>query len=153
MINLFLKYQDGDKKVNQGDFDQMLNQMGIMDDVQNDKSGLTKEDAFKFIDAYIKADQGERIDIDQEKKDKVLEYLNQLEQGEKDTEQIFNQVVTDDQVNEFVKQAQAEIAKLQSAGFGISYKDFRKEAKKKKPNVTDAEIQKAYKELMKQLSF
>ena len=153
MINFFLKYQEGDKKVNQGDFDKILNQMGMMDDIQNDNSGLTKEDAFKFVNAYIKADQGEKIDIDQGKKDKVIEYLNQLEQGKKDTEQIFNQVVTEDQVTEFVKKAQAEIAKFQSAGFGISYEEFKKEAKKKKPTASDAEIQKAYKDLMKQLSF
>ena len=151
MINFLMKYQDSEGSVNQNDFDKMLNQMGIMEEVQNDNSGLTKEDAFKFVNAYIKADQGERIDIDQDKKEKVMNYLNQLEQGKKDAEQVFNQVVTEDQVNEFVKQAQAEIAKFQSVGFGISYEEFKKEAKNKKPDATDAEIQKAYKELMKQL--
>jgi len=149
MVNFLLKYDKGSPT--QADFDEMLNQMGIMDEIQNDNSGLTKEDAFKFINAYIKADQGEEVKIDQDKKDKVLEYLNQLEQGKKDAEQIFNQVITEDKVNEFLKQAQAEVSKLQTSGFIMSYDDFKKEVKKKKPDATDAEIQKAYKELRKQL--
>jgi len=149
MINFFMKYQDGDKKINQDDFDQMLNQMGIMEVILNDKSGLTKEDAFKFVDAYIKTDQGEKIEINQQKKDQVINYLNAIENGRQNTQAVFDQVITEKKVNYFVKQAQEEMEKLQTVGFGISYDDFKKEAKKKKPNATDAEIQTAYKDLMK----
>jgi predicted transcriptional regulator len=151
MMKFLLKYDNGKSKPTQSDFDQMLNQMGIMDEVQNDNSGLTKEDAFKFVDAYIRADQGEKIDIGQDKKDKVLEYLNQIEQGKKEAEQIFNQVITQDKVNQMINEATKELKAMQAAGFGISYDDFKKEALKKKPEATDAEIQKAYKDLMKQL--
>lgn len=149
MINFFMKYQDGDKKINQDDFDQMLNQMGIMEVIQNDKSGLTKEDAFKFVDAYIKTDQGEKIEINQQKKDQVINYLNEIENGRQNAQAVFDQVITEKKVNDFVRQAQEEMEKLQTVGFGISYDDFKKEAKKKKPNATDAEIQTAYKDLMK----
>jgi len=154
MINFFMKYQDGSGKADQGDFDKMLNQMGIMEEIQNDKSGLTKEDAFKFVDAYIQADmnnQGAQFDIDQNTKNKITEFLTQLENGEQNAQAVFDQVITEEKVNDFVRQAQAEIEKLQTSGFGISYDDFKKEAKKKKPNASDAEIQKAYKDLMKQL--
>jgi len=154
MINFFMKYKDGAGKANQGDFDKMLQQMGIMEEIQNDKSGLTKEDAFKFVDAYIQADMGEQgaqFDIDQNTKNKITEFLTQLENGEQNAQSVFDQVITEEKVNDFVRQAQAEIEKLQTSGFGISYDDFKREAKKKKPNVTDAEIQKAYKDLMKQL--
>lgn len=149
MINFFMKYQDGDKKINQDDFDQMLNQMGIMEVILNDKSGLTKEDAFKFIDAYIKTDQGEKIEINQQKKDQVINYLNEIENGRQNAQAVFDQVITEKKVNDFVRQAQEEMEKLQTVGFGISYDDFKKEVKKKKPNATDAEIQTAYKDLMK----
>lgn len=149
MINFFMKYQDGDKKINQDDFDQMLNQMGIMEVILNDKSGLTKEDAFKFVDAYIKTDQGEKIEINQQKKDQVIHYLNEIENGRQNAQAVFDQVITEKKVNDFVRQAQEEMEKLQTVGFGISYDDFKKEAKKKKPNATDAEIQTAYKDLMK----
>lgn len=149
MINFFMKYQDGDKKINQDDFDQMLNQMGIMEVILNDKSGLTKEDAFKFVDAYIKTDQGEKIEINQQKKDQVINYLNEIENGRQNAQAVFDQVITEKKVNDFVRQAQEEMEKLQTVGFGISYDDFKKEAKKKKPNATDAEIQTAYKDLMK----
>lgn len=149
MINFFMKYQDGDKKINQDDFDQMLNQMGIMEFILNDKSGLTKEDAFKFVDAYIKTDQGEKIEINQQKKDQVIHYLNEIENGRQNAQAVFDQVITEKKVNDFVRQAQEEMEKLQTVGFGISYDDFKKEAKKKKPNATDAEIQTAYKDLMK----
>lgn len=149
MINFFMKYQDGDKKINQDDFDQMLNQMGIMEVILNDKSGLTKEDAFKFVDAYIKTDQGEKIEINQQKKDQVINYLNEIENGRQNAQAVFDQVITEKKVNDFVRQAQEEMEKLQTVGFGISYDDFKKEVKKKKPNATDAEIQTAYKDLMK----
>lgn len=149
LINFFMKYQDGDKKINQDDFDQMLNQMGIMEVILNDKSGLTKEDAFKFIDAYIKTDQGEKIEINQQKKDQVINYLNEIENGRQNAQAVFDQVITEKKVNDFVRQAQEEMEKLQTVGFGISYDDFKKEVKKKKPNATDAEIQTAYKDLMK----
>lgn len=149
LINFFMKYQDGDKKINQDDFDQMLNQMGIMEVILNDKSGLTKEDAFKFVDAYIKTDQGEKIEINQQKKDQVINYLNEIENGRQNAQAVFDQVITEKKVNDFVRQAQEEMEKLQTVGFGISYDDFKKEVKKKKPNATDAEIQTAYKDLMK----
>ena len=155
MINFFMKYQDARKDVKQDDFDKMLNQMGIMEEIQNDRSGLTKEDAFKFVDAYIQADmnkQGPQFDIDQNTKNKITEFLTQLENGEQNAQAVFDQVITEEKINDFVRQAQEEIEKLQTSGFGISYDDFKKEAKKKKPNATDVEIQKAYKDLMKQLS-
>ena len=149
MLNFLLKYEKGSPT--QTDFDRMLHEMGIMDAIQNDNSGLTKEDAFKVIDAYIRADQGEQVEIDQYKKDKVLEYLNQLEQGKKDAEQLFNQVITDEKVNEFINRAQAAVSGFKSSDFIMSYDEFKKDVKKRNPDATEAEIQKAYKKLVKQL--
>ena len=152
-MNFLLKYENGN--ATQADFDQMLNQMGIMDEVQNDNSGLTKEDAFKIIDTYIKADQGKEvnIDIDQDKKEKILEYLNQLEQGKKDALQIFDQLVSSGELNRVANEAMKEIQKVQMAGLQISYDDFRKDVLKHNPNASEADIKKAYQKLKKQLGF
>ena len=153
MMNFLLKYENGNPT--QADFDKMLNQMGIMDEVQNDNSGLTKEDAFKIIDTYIKADQGKEvnIDIDQDKKEKILEYLNQLEQGKKDALQIFDQLVSSGELNRVANEAMKEIQKVQMAGLQISYDDFRKDVFKHNPNASEADIKKAYQKLKKQLGF
>ncbi|RUA12723.1 MAG: hypothetical protein DSY82_00490 [Flavobacteriia bacterium] len=153
MMNFLLKYENGNPT--QADFDQMLNQMGIMDEVQNDNSGLTKEDAFKIIDTYIKADQGKEvnIDIDQDKKEKILEYLNQLEQGKKDAAQIFGQFVNSGELNRVAGEVIKEIQKVQMMRLHISYDDFRKDVLKNNPNASETDIKKAYEKLKKQLRF
>lgn len=118
MINLFLKYQGGDKKVNQGDFDQMLNQMGIMDDVQNDKSGLTKEDAFNFINAYINADQGNKINVDAETQGDVISFLTEIEKGKQNASKIFENMIADGNIDMMRANASIELHKE-----GIRYED------------------------------
>lgn len=152
MIEFFLKYDDKDslKTPDQVDFDKMLNEMGIMDEVQSDKRGLTKEDAFRFVDAYINADQGNKIEINHEKKEEVINYLLELEKGKQDAENIFNQATSEEALSEAFKNAEAEVLKFQSAGIGISYDDFRKAAKTRMPDASEEEIKEAYRDLLKQ---
>jgi len=146
MIEFFLKYDDKDslKSPDQVDFDKMLNEMGIMDEVQSDNSGHTKEDAFRFIDAYIKADQGNKIEIDHEIKEDVIEYLIELENGKQDAENIFNQATSEEALSEAFKNAEAEVMEFQSAGIGISYDDFSKAAKAQMPDASEEEIKEAH---------
>ncbi len=112
MMNFLMKYDKENKKdPNQGDFDKMLNQMGIMEEVQNDDSGLTKEDAFNVINAYIKADQGEKIEIDQQKKDEAVNYLGELKKGKQDASKIFEDMIADDNINLMMEKASKELYK------------------------------------------
>ncbi|WP_461632011.1 hypothetical protein [Labilibaculum euxinus] len=148
MIDFFLKYDEKDslKAPNQSDFDQMLNQMGIMDEVKNDQSGLTKEDAFQFINAYINADKS--IGKEGEKPDKPVQE-SQLDQELKKAEKQFDEAKPE--LEGMLKEAEKEFEKLQNQSNFMSYEDFRKRAKQRKPDLSESEIRDAYNEVMKVL--
>ncbi|WP_096428530.1 hypothetical protein [Labilibaculum antarcticum] len=148
MIDFFLKYDEKDslKDPNQVDFDQMLNEMGVMDEVKNDKSGLTKEDAFQFINAYINADNA----IGQEGgKPNKPEQESQLDKELKKAEKQFDEAKPE--LERMLKEAEKEFGKLHNESNFMSYEDFRKQAKAKKPDASESEIQDAYNEIMKVL--
>lgn len=148
MIDFFLKYDEKDsaKAPSQSDFDELLNQMGIMDEVQNDKSGLTKEDAFQFINAYINADKNIG-------KEKVIQPQtnteSELQKELKKAEKLFEDSMPE--IEKLMKQAEKEAEKINTNPNLIPYGDFRKKAKQMKPELTENEIKAAYDDLMKTL--
>lgn len=148
MIDFFLKYDEKDsfKAPNQSDFDQMLNEMNVMDEVKNDRSGLTKEDAFQFINAYINADKNIG------KKKPAQPNINsegELQKELKKAEKQFDEAKPE--LERILKEAEKEFEKLQKQSNFMSYEDFRKRAKAKKPDAGESEIREAYNELMKVL--
>lgn len=150
LIDFFLKYDENDstKAPNQNDFDQLLNQMGVMDDLKNDKSGLTKEDAFQVIDAYIKADQN----IGKEKARQPKENTeSELQKELKKAESLFEDAKPE--IENMMKEAEKEAEKLKKNPNLIPYDDFRKKAKQMKPELSESEIRAAYDEMMKSFGY
>ncbi len=146
MIEFFLKYdkKDNAKTPKQADFDLLIKQMGLSEEVKNDGSGLTKEDAFQLIDAYIKADKNKS-------KTKIKPDSDLINKEIKQAEAQFEELKPE--IEKFMKEAQKEAEKIKYKDPGISYQDFRKKAKTKKPELNELEIKKAYEELMKAMGY
>ncbi|MDE5421328.1 hypothetical protein L3073_03835 [Ancylomarina sp. DW003] len=146
MIEFFLKYdeKDNSKTPKQADFDLLIKQMGLSEEVKNDGSGLTKEDAFQLINAYIKANK-KSSDADYKTKNTTNNDL--LNKEIKKAEAQFEELKPE--IEKFMKEAQKEAKKNKYKEPVISYQDFRQKAKTKKPELSEIEIEKAYKELMK----
>lgn len=146
MIEFFLKYDKKDKAKapNQADFDLLIKQMGLSEEVKNDGSGLTKEDAFQLIEAYIKATK-KSSDADYKTKNTTNNDL--LNKEIKKAEAQFEKLKPE--IEKLMKEAQKEAEKIKYKEPVISYQDFRQKAKTKKPELSETEIKKAYKELMK----
>lgn len=150
LIDFFLKYdeKDSSKAPNQNDFDQLLNQMGVMDEVKNDKSGLTKEDAFQFINAYINADKN----IGKEKSTQPKTNTeSELQKELKKAEKLFEDSMPE--IEKLMKEAEKEAEKIQMNPNLIPYGDFRKKAKQMKPELSESEIRAAYDEMMKNFGY
>ncbi len=154
MIDFLLKYDDSKKITNQADFDKMLNNMGIMEEIENDKSGFTKEDAFKFIDTYINADQGNKIKIDEAKKNEVVNFLNEMETGKQDALAIFKEATTDEKISQLMLEGEKE---LYESGFfrpnsiWFTYDEFKVLTLKEYPKAKEGQIKAAYNFLIEQL--
>jgi len=150
MIDFFLKYdkKDSTKAPSQADFDLLIKQMGLSEEVKNDGSGLTKEDAFQFIDAYIKADKNSSKTNYNTKNTPDKDLLNiEIKKAEAQFE------AAKPEIESVMKEAQKEAEQMKHQMPGISYHDFRKKAKTKKPELSEAEIKKAYEELMKVMGY
>ena len=150
MIDFFLKYDEKDKTKapNQADFDLLIKQMGLSEEVKNDGSGLTKEDAFQLIDAYIKADKNTSNANYKTKNTSDSELFNkEIKKAEAQFEELKPEIES------VMKEAQKEAEQMKHQVPGISYQDFRKKAKTKKPELSEAEIKKAYEELMKVMGY
>ncbi|PKQ65804.1 hypothetical protein BZG02_02015 [Labilibaculum filiforme] len=146
MIDFFLKYDEKDSlhAPNQVDFDQMLNEMGLMDEIKNDKSGLTKEDAFQFINAYINADDN----IGKEKPAQPNSNTeSELQKELKKAEELLENAMPE--MEKWMKEAEKEAEKMNLNPNIISYDDFRKRAKEKQPDLSESEIRDAYNEMIK----
>lgn len=148
MIDFFLKYDENDsvKPPNQSDFDQMLNKMGVMDEVKNDKSGLTKEDAFQLINAYINADKNSGKEKSTQSN---TNSESELQKELKKAEELFENAMPE--MEKLMKEAEKEAEKIKMNPNFISYDDFRKKVKQKKPELSENEIRDAYNEMMKAL--
>ncbi len=150
MIEFFLKYDEKDKTKapKQADFDLLIKQMGLSEEVKNDGSGLTKENAFQFIDAYIKADKNlSNADY----KTKSIPDNDLFSKEIKKAEAQFEELKPE--IERIMKEAQKEAEQLKFNQPIISYSDFRKTANTKKPELSEAEIKKAYEELMKAMGY
>lgn len=154
MIDLFLKYDDSTKITNQAGFDKILIKMGIMDEIQNDKSGLTKEDAFKFVNTYIRADQGNKIEIDEAKKQEVVSFINEIEKGKQDALVIFNDATTDVKMNQMRTEASRELYKsgfFRPNSVWFTYEEFEVLTLKEYPKATKGQIRAAYNYFIEQI--
>ena len=148
LIDFLLKYDEKDstKAPDQNDFDQLLNQMGVMDELKNDKSGLTKEDAFQFINAYINADKNiGKQEATKPSSDTESELQKELKKAEK----LFEDSMPE--IEKLMKEAEKEAEKIKTNPNLIPYGDFRKKAKQMKPELSESEIKAAYDDLMKTL--
>ena len=148
LIDFFLKYEakDSSNAPNQYDFDLLLKEMGVLEEIENDKSGLTKEDAFQFINAYIKADKAIGND--------TLPHSNSSEESMlnkeiKKAEEQFQDAMPG--IEKMMKAAEQEAKKMNLQPDVISYDEFKKRAKLKKSNASEKEIKEAYSDLMKTL--
>ena len=148
LIDFFLKYEakDSSNAPNQYDFDLLLKEMGVLEEIENDKSGLTKEDAFQFINAYIKADKAIGND--------TLPHSNSSEESMlnkeiKKAEEQFQDAMPE--IEKMMKAAEQEAKKMNLQPDVISYDEFKKRAKLKKSNASEKEIKEAYSDLMKTL--
>ena len=149
MIEFFLKYDEKNstKAPNQADFDLLIKQMGLSEEVKNDGSGLTKEDAFQIIDAYIKADKNSSKTNYNTKNTPDKDLLNiEIKKAEAQFE------AAKPEIERILMEAQKQADQMKYNEPIISYQDFRKKAKTKKPELSEAEIKKAYEELMKAMS-
>ena len=150
MIDFFLKYdeKDSSKAPNQVDFDRMLNEMGVMDEVKNDKSGLTKEDAFQVINAYINADKN----IGKERPTQLnANTESELQKELKKADERFENSMPE--MERLMKEVEKEVEKIKMNRNLIPYGDFRKKAKQMKPELSEREIRAAYDEMMKNLEY
>lgn len=150
MIEFFLKYDEKEKAKapNQADFNLLIKQMGLTEEVKNDGSGLTKEGAFQLIDAYIKANKNtSKINY----KTKTTPDNDLFNKEIKKAEAQFEELKPE--IERVMKEAQKEAEKIKYKEPGISYQDFRNKAKTKKPELSESEIKKAYEELMKVLDY
>jgi hypothetical protein len=150
MIEFFLKYdeKDNSKTPKQADFDLLIKQMGLSEELKNDNSGLTKEDAFQFIDAYIKADKNT---ANTNYKTKSTSDNDLFNKEIKKVEAQFEELKPE--IERIMKEAQKEAEQLKFNQPIISYSDFRKAAKTRNPELDEGEIKKAYEELMKAMGY
>ena len=148
MIEFLLKYdnKDSTNAPKQTDFDLFIKQMGLSEEIKNDDSGLTKEDAFQFINTYINADKNIG-------KEKSIEpnTENELQKEFKKAEEIFESAIPE--IEKLIKKAEKEVKKIKVSPDLIPYNDFRKKAKQMKPELSESEIRTAYNEMMKNLGY
>jgi len=143
MMELLMKYENNTKSPNQEDFDKM----GIMDEIQNDKSDLTKEDAFQFINAYINADQGEKIVIDEQNEGEVMDFLNEIEKGKQNALTLLNEATTDDKMSKMMEEASNELYNsgfFRSNSVWFTYDEFKALTIKEYPKAKEGQIKAAY---------
>jgi len=148
LIDFFLKYESKDSlnAPNQKDFDLLLKEMGVFDEIEKDKSGLTKEDAFQFINAYIKADKA--IGNDTKPHSNSAEESILTKEIKKAEEQFQDAMP---EIEKMMKAAEKEAKNMNLQADVISYDEFKKRAKLKKPNASEKEVKAAYSDLMKVL--
>ncbi len=148
LINFLMKYdkETVEGEVNQSDFDKMLNDMD-WPIAEASNGGLTKEDAFKFVNIYIKSDKGETLQIDEQKKDEVVNFLNEIETGKKDALAIFKEATTDIKLNQMMINAEKELydAGIRKNSIWYTYEEYKALVKKEYPKAKEGQIKIAYK--------
>jgi len=150
MIEFLLKYDEKDstKAPKQADFDLLIKQMGLSKEIKNDGSGLTKEDAFQFINTYINADKNIGTKAPTQKN---INTESELQKELKKAEELFENAMPE--IEKLMKEAEKEVEKINVNPNLIPYSDFRKRAKQMKPELSDSEIRAAYNDMMKNLGY
>ena len=154
LIQFLMKYDketvEGD--VNQTDFDKMLKDMN-WSTAETSNSGLTKEDAFKFINAYIRSDRGETLQIDEQKKGEVVNFLNEIEKGKSDALAIFKEATTDAKLKQMMINAEKELydAGIRKNSIWYPYEEYKTRVKKEYPKATEGQIKTAYNYFLEQI--
>jgi len=154
LIDFYTKYDNEaiSGEVNQDDFDKMLKEMNWTTS-EDTNGGLTKEDAFKFINTYIRSDQGETLQIDEQKKDEVVNFLNDIEKGKSDAEVIFNEATTDDKLQQMMLDARNELydAGIRENSTWYTYDEYKALIKKEYPKAKEGQIKAAYNYFLDQI--
>lgn len=148
MIEFLLKYdnKDSTETPKQADFDLLMKQMGLSEEIKNDGSSFTNEYLFQFIDTYINAD----MNIEEEKST-LPNTESELQKELKKAEKLFENAKPE--MEKLIKEAQKEAEKIKINPDLISYSDFKEKAKQMKPELSESEIRAAYDELMKNLGY
>ncbi|WP_457618961.1 hypothetical protein [Lutibacter sp.] len=152
LIDFLMKYDKEaiEGEVKQSDFDKMAKDMGLNTDTSN---GLTKEDAFKFTELYIKSDRGENIQIDDHKEDEVANYFNDIEKQKSDALAIFKEATTDVKLNQMMANAEKELydAGMFREDVWYPYKEYKARVLRDYPDANEGQIKAAYKYFLKQI--
>jgi len=154
LIHFLMKYDEKttEGEVNQRDFDKMYKDMNWSTS-ETSNNGLKKEDAFKYINTYIRFDKGETLQIDEQKKGEVVNFLNKIETGKSDALAIFKEATTDVKLNQMMLNAERE---LYDAGIGRSstwlpYDEYKALVKKEYPKATEGQIKIAHNYFIEQI--
>lgn len=115
LLNFYQKYEEktSDKDKKQA-YDKAVDKL----DTKGEASEKDKEDAFKVIDAYIKADQGKRVDISPKTQGEIVGFLNEMEKGKQDASKIFEDMVADDNIDLMMDKARIELIRS-----GLKYEE------------------------------
>ena len=147
LINFLMKYdkENVEGEVTQNDFNKMLEGMNWSNS-ETSNSGLTKEGAFKFVNAYIKSDKGETIKIDEQKKGEVVNFLNEIETGKSDALAILKEATTDVKLNQMMVNAEKELydSGIRKNSTWYPYEEYKARVKKEYPKATEGQIKVAY---------
>jgi hypothetical protein len=114
-MDLFEKYEENtsDKEKKEA-YDKVISKL----DTKSEATESDKEDAFKVINAYIKADQGKKVDINPKAQGEMVNFLNEMEKGKQDALKIFEDMVTDDNIDLMMDKARIDLIKS-----GIKYEE------------------------------
>ena len=129
MLDFLFKYQDSSKTATQSDFDGLLKMQGGVSGTGNSNGGLTKEQGFQIVDAYIKASESETKSNKEE----------DIDEGESEIEREQEKAL--EQVEEL----------LNSDAVIIEYADFREYMKIMDPSISEAKIKESYNKMTRNM--
>ena len=115
LMDLFEKYEENtsDKEKKEA-YNKVISKL----DTKNEASESDKENAFKVINAYIKADQGKKVDINPKTQGEMINFLNEMEKGKQDALKIFEDMATDDNIDLMMDKARIDLIKS-----GLKYEE------------------------------
>ena len=114
-MDLFEKYEENtsDKEKKEA-YDKVIDKL----DTKSEATERDKEDAFKVINAYIKADQGKKVDINPKAQGEIVNFLNEMEKGKQDASKIFEDMIADDNMDLMMEKAKIDLIKS-----GLKYEE------------------------------
>ncbi len=114
-MDLFEKYEENtsDKEKKEA-YNKVIEKL----DTKGEATESEKDDAFKIINAYIKADQGKKVDISPKTQGEIVGFLNEMEKGKQDASKIFEDMVADDNIDLMMDKARIELIRS-----GLKYEE------------------------------